>query len=214
MCLSVIMYSGYISRIILFCRRYTFFFSLEDIDSVTKWISSLSWLTSIWIAYPQFSCGYNSIHVFAVGKRTFSPRDSVWRWRPRTAKRLLAMVIADIVLCFSYAPNETQDCLSVFESLLRGVHLLNFTVVLGSLSCWDLLKSLPFPHNFWVQIVWRVNSNSQLISISQSLCFWRQVNWWRIYDASFLLYYKYVKVCNEQQSCIYNRGCNFKRLSD
>ena len=40
--------------------------------------------------------------------------------------RVLATLIADIVLYFSYAPNETQDCTGVLESLLRRVHLFDF----------------------------------------------------------------------------------------
>ena len=43
-------------------------------------------------------------------------------------KRLYALILITLhpLLHFSYAPNETQDCRGVFESLLRGVHLFDF----------------------------------------------------------------------------------------
>ena len=63
----------------------------------------------------------------------FSLRAIVWMWRPRTAKRVLAMVIADMIVYFPYNPNETQDNSCVFESLVKSVHLLDFCIVLGLL---------------------------------------------------------------------------------
>ena len=53
------------------------------------------------------------------GKMIFKNRKM---WRPRTAKRVLATVIADIIVYFPYNPNETQDNSCVFESLVKSVH--------------------------------------------------------------------------------------------
>jgi hypothetical protein len=74
-----------------------------------------------------------STYIFAIGNKMFSLRDNVWRWRPRTAKRLLATVITDIIPYFSYAPNETQDCRGVFKSLVKSIHQLIIYILLGSL---------------------------------------------------------------------------------